>query len=307
MKDRHKQIILKYVKKLAPNLRKPKYSSEYYLTNILNMLNDFNSWKSLRKSTDIDKKKKNHYKTIEDIHRLWCKKGVYRSAYEEIRNENIDLDESELFDLLIDSTLIINKYGSDKVGYGSETRKKKFSKITIVTDNNDGIINVIDNKTLTKEITFGTEKIKRKRGRPKKTEIVQEESIIDNEQSKIEEVKKTITITTLEHDVKGIIPVLENCGIPENKKRIVTGDMGYIVNEESNKILLEKGIKLITPYRKNQKKQNTVAEKRKLKKRSAIERRICSVKHNNNRIHVRKDRHMINYMGFLYLGIINTF
>ena len=73
MKEMHICVILKYVNKLCPNVRKPKYSSRYYLTNILNLLNDFNLWRSLTKS--IDRKKKYHYKTIADVHRLWCQKG----------------------------------------------------------------------------------------------------------------------------------------------------------------------------------------------------------------------------------------
>lgn len=169
MKEEHIRIILKYTKLLAPNLRKPKYTHEYYLTNILNLLNDFNSWRSLIKSTDIIKRNKYHYKTIADIHRSWCKKGVYKKAFEEIRSENLNQNQIEEFDLLIDSTLIINKYGSDDVGYGSETRKKRFSKITILTNNsNNKIVNVIKNNTLIKEINFDKNKIKRNRAKLKK-------------------------------------------------------------------------------------------------------------------------------------------
>lgn len=299
MKDRYFKIILKYVNKLAPNLRKPKYSSEYYLTNILNLLNDFNSWESLKKSTDINHSKPYHFKTIADVHRLWCQKGVYRKAFEEIRKENIDIDEESIYDLLIDSTLIINKYGSENVGYGSETRKKKFSKITMITNNNNDIINVIENKSSTKEIILGAKKIKRKRGRPKK--------IPDNQINDIpikENNGKKIIIKTLEHDVKGIIPVLDNCGIQEYKMKNVIGDTGYLLNDDSKEVLSKKNIRLITPYRRNQKKQNTEADKKKLKGRSAIERKFSSVKR-HNRIHVRKDRFIINFMGFFYLGIIN--
>jgi Transposase DDE domain len=303
MKDRHIKIILKYVNQLAPNKRKPRFSSEYYLTNILDLLNDFNSWRSLKKSVNYKKEKRYHYKTISDIHRLWCKKGVYRKAFEEVRNENIDLDEQEEFDLLIDSTLIINKYGSDNVGYGSETRKKKFSKITMVTSNND-ILNVVENKTSSKEIDLENKKFKRKRrGRPRKKENI---SDVMEQKTKESKCQKTMTIQTLEHDVKGIEPVLENTAIPESKKINLIGDAGYIINEKNKKKLAEKNVTLITPYRRNQKKQNTTSEKRKLKKRSSIERKFRSVKQ-YNRIHVRKDRYMNNYMGFFYLGIINTF
>lgn len=312
MKNNHKKIILKYVNKLVPNLRKPKYSSEYYLTNILTLLTTINSWEALTLSVNLDKKKPYHYKTVADIHRLWCDKGVYRKAYEEIRNNNTDYGDTnnkeKEFDLLIDSTLIINKYGSDYIGYGSETRKKKFTKVTILTDDKNAIINVIENKTQSKEIVFGIEKIKRKRGRPNKIEKMLSVSVEQEPKtlSILPKKNKTITITTLEHDVKGIIPILENTGIPKNTKINLIGDAGYIVGDETKKVLKKMNVTLITPYRKNQTKQNTATEKKKLKKRNAVERSISAIKV-NNRIHVRKDRKLKNYMGFMYMGIINTF
>lgn len=207
------------------------------------------------------------------------------------------MDDQETFNLLIDSTLIINKYGSDQVGYGSETRKKKFSKVTLISTENE-ILNVTENHSLKKEVIFGVEKIKRGRGRPRKNQEPINNIINGNE--------KRVIIETLEHDVKGIIPVLESCGIPENKKKIIIGDAGYIVNDETKQILAKKNVTMITPYRKNQKKVNTLAEKKKLKKRNVIERKINLMKR-NNRVHVRKDRYMINYMGFFYLGLICTF
>lgn len=36
--------------------------------------------------------------------------------------------------LIIDATNIINKGGVDCIGYGSETRKKKFTKLTVVSN-----------------------------------------------------------------------------------------------------------------------------------------------------------------------------
>lgn len=312
MKEIHIKIILKWIKILAPNKRKPKFSAEYYLENILNLLKDFTTWESLKKSSYIDKTKRYHYKTIADIHRLWCKKNVYRKAFEEIRNRKIDLGNLTEIDLLIDSTLIINKNGSDYIGYGSETTKKKFSKITMLTDINDNVINVVENNISEKEILLGQKKVKRKRGRPKKNDA----NVINTENSKCivstyvdpsnnRRVKKII-INTLEHDIKGIVPVLEGSGIPKNVKINIIGDKGYIVNDNMKKILSKRNTCIITPYRNNQKKKNTEDENKKLKKRSGIERKFSSIK-SCSRIHVRKDKKMVNYMGFFYLGIINTF
>lgn len=337
MKDMYRKIILKYVEILVPNERKPRYSPGYYLTNILNLLNDFNSWRSLTKSIDIDREKPNHYKTIAAIHRLWSERGVYRKAFEEIRNICNSAEDLAEIDILIDATLIINKYGSDYVGYGGETRKKKFTKITMITDTKKKIINLAANKTSEKEIVFGIVPVKRKRGRPKKcdTEVqvvnddVTEVAVnskptekqtacdakcdintkINNQDLDVihdPKLVKKIKINTLEHDVKGIDSVFENCGLSKDRKKNLIGDGGYIMNDADKKRLLDRNINMITPYRKNQKKINTATEKTKLKGRSAIERSFASVKHNNNRIHVRKDRLLVNYLGFFYLGVIKA-
>ena len=74
--ENYTKIILKYVKKLVPNVRKPKYSSEYYLTNILNILTDFVSWKSLIKSDSVDRKITS---TITKQLRMYIDYGVKRA------------------------------------------------------------------------------------------------------------------------------------------------------------------------------------------------------------------------------------
>jgi len=41
LKKEHYNTILKYINILCPNKRKPKYSNEYYLKNIISMLTKF--------------------------------------------------------------------------------------------------------------------------------------------------------------------------------------------------------------------------------------------------------------------------
>lgn len=96
----------------------------------------------------------------------------------------------------------------------------------------------------------------------------------------------------------GIVPVIENVSCLSNKKINLIADTGYVMNEknEIRKQLENKQITLVTSYRKNQKKQNTDDEKKKLKKRCRIEHLFARIK-KFNRVHVRKDRYMINYMG----------
>ena len=57
-----------------------------------------------------------------------------------------------------------------------------------------------------------------------------------------------------------------------NYRRInLVGDKGYIATKKTKNELFKKGIKLITPYRKNQKKKNCIKNKLKLKKRYVVE------------------------------------
>ena len=76
-------------------------------------------------------KTKYHYKTISDIHKLWSDTGVYEVAYIElVQTKNILIKNKKLIELLIDSTLIINRSGVECIRYGTQDRKKKFTKLT---------------------------------------------------------------------------------------------------------------------------------------------------------------------------------
>ena len=126
------EIILKHVNLLCPNKRTPKYTPDYYLSNIIDILSDFVKWSSLRKSKFYKSSNHYHYKTISKIHKKLSDKGVYFNAFNEIilKNNNLYLSNDNTFELLIDSTLIINKSGIECVGYGSKCKKKKYTKIT---------------------------------------------------------------------------------------------------------------------------------------------------------------------------------
>src|SRR5579871_1652965 len=116
--------VIRQVKLKCPNIRKPKYSPEYYLTNIVDLLSDFVKWSSLKKSVNYRNDSSYHYKTIADIHKLWSDKGVYKAAYEEyVKIANTPTD-NQILDLFIDSTLIINKSGIEEIGYGTSCKKK---------------------------------------------------------------------------------------------------------------------------------------------------------------------------------------
>jgi hypothetical protein len=285
-------IIIKYAKINCPQKRKTCYSDEYYLKLIFLVLSDFSTWRSLKysihyKNGELAKyvnskenmekiKKDNHWKTIYDKHIQWGENGVYEAAYNELISDvKKGYENKDTVKLLIDGLNVINKYGIDNIGYGGESRKKKFTNLTIISDTNKNILVVNANETNKKEVQF------------------------DNKTTKTK-------ISTLKHDIDGVIPAVEKLNM-ENKNIIIGGDMGYIMNEnnEKAKILEKMRKKLVTPYRKNQKKKNTEEEKELLKIRYKVENCISNLK-KYNRIHVRKEKYVKNYMYFVYIALIKN-
>ena len=107
------------------------------------------------------------------------------------------------------------------------------------------------------------------------------------------------------HDVKLVQPTLNNMSVqlPEDKIIKIGGDKGYISSKRF-KLNNGKRIKLIAKKRNNQAVQNTEREKKVLKKRLSVEMALASIK-KYNRILIRKDKNIKNYMGFLFMGLID--
>ena len=76
----------------------------------------------------ISSKKTYHYKTINKIHLEWSRNEVYEKAYNKMLKINTICKLS--INNYIDGTLIINKSGIENIGYGCESRKKKFTSLT---------------------------------------------------------------------------------------------------------------------------------------------------------------------------------
>jgi len=98
---------------------------------------------------------------------------------------------------------------------------------------------------------------------------------------------------TIKHDLNGVQPTLNN--IPVKFKKYINvkliDDKGYITSKKFN--MDNRKIGIICPKRKNQKKEN-----------NKIENVFASIK-KYDRINVRKDRYITNYMSFLYIGLFD--
>lgn len=250
----------KLVNKLCPNIRKPKYDFYYYIENITLMLTDLIKWSSLKKIHND--KKRYHYKTIYGTFIKWSKLNIFKLAYDSIIKKYVldDINSSTILNLFLDTTISINKHGSELATYG-QVKKHKTTKTSICCDKNNIIYGVICYK--------GSE-----------------------------------------HDVNTIEDMADEISSKTNFRKInFISDKAYIMKEKNKKKLLKKKVKVITPYRKNQKNKktgkklkNTKKEKNKLNLRYKIEHVNNTVK-KYDRLNLRKDRLIHTFKSFLFLAI----
>lgn len=139
-----KEVLKEVINEICPNKRKPKFSIDYYLTNIIHVLKDANSWKSLQ-TLNVVKGKINHYKTINDKFLEWSKKGIFKEAYKRLllKGSFTELNKypNKDLDLFIDSSQINNKGGKELIAHGMN-KKKKETKISVITTEAKEIISV---------------------------------------------------------------------------------------------------------------------------------------------------------------------
>ena len=255
-----KKYILFFAHKKYPNIRKRKYSLEYYLDNFYLMLNDLCRWESLKLiHKDANKY---HYKTIYNEYNRWSNDNIFIDAFSAFVNENYfkisKLRKNKKITLFIDVTKINNLYGSDYVYMNNEYCKKNVTPLTVISD---------------------------QYGLPLAFRHIDHSKYFGMRKSHVHELKNTQkTLNKITLKVKDYVDVS------------LTGDKAYISNETYD--ALSKKIKLIAPKRKNQKTKNTKKEKDLMSKRYIIEHLNGNIK-KYNRIYVRKDRTFKNYSSFM--------
>ena len=271
------------VNKYSNNNHKKFYSNEYYLINIFEMIKDINKWETLTKLKSYkpilinNKLAKSHYDTIRKKFIKWCRDGIFKLAFDECMNlKSVNKD----IELMIDSSFINNKYGIEDIGLNTDNKKKRASKLSIITDKDKFIYSVINIKINVKEeIKIDKRFKKNKRKKNKRKGFI--------------------------HDVKTIQSTLDCINTKYNFNSVtLLGDKGYI-NKNENYYINNKKINMVTYKKKNQ-KLNSDEDQNKLKKRIYVENAIGLLK-KNERIMTRKDHNIISYMGFVYLGsLINN-
>ena len=121
-------------------------------------------------------------------------------------------------------------------------------------------------------------------------------------------VNSSILSDPRKHDSSFTIPLIKQTKIPLKKDPCLIGDKGYISKKNKKKLKI-KGIKLITPLRKNQKNAKKINNKNKniLKKRFKIEALFAILKRTYKRLQLIYDRNIENYKTFLMMAITCQF
>lgn len=251
-----------------PPVRKPQYTTQYYLYNILLALTDLQKWSSLHLLHT--KNTKYHFKTIQNKHLEWSKKHLYEKTYKIINQKYHlnNLKKSANLVVFIDSSNIYNKIGSSKTGYGQNPKKKE-SRISAICDEHMNVHSM----TLIKTI--------------KKTEI-----------------KNTFPhdSRTIESSLTDLFKSEIKC-----RSLKVVGDKGYALKiTEKQRINQKFNTEIIYPHKRNQKEKTPIKHKKYLKKRYVVENLFAKLK-KYGRICMRKDRLECTYMGFLYLAVMINF
>lgn len=209
-----------------------KYSNYYYLSMIFYVLNDINSWSVLHKLKEHTSNKKFHYKTIYNKFRFWSNKNIFKNAfYNYFYKNNTNL-------LLIDATSINNKYGSECLGINPEYKKKKVTKLSIITSSNGFIYSIIPFNIKNKFKNYNT--------------FVHDSKMINDSLTNIKNIKNN------------------------SKYFILLADKAYMSKNKYK--LTNKFVKIITPNKINSKNKNTKSENKKLKKRIIVENTINNIK-----------------------------
>jgi len=145
-----KQYILDAADKLFLRQRRPKYSNEYLIDNILDCNLNFQSWskygKVLNKYLTYPKF---HHKYLNEIYIKWSSLGIFESAYKNIIKENLEYNPTDI-KLNTDVTCVSNMCGIEKIGINPEYTKKNVTKVAVLnTLNNTPIsLNILENKCI---------------------------------------------------------------------------------------------------------------------------------------------------------------
>ena len=129
--------------------------------------------------------------------------------------------------------------------------------------------------------------------------------ICDGNKNVLSVIPIKIKTTSFHHEITYVNKSLDNLLVkmPDNVSINLIGDKGYV---DENHKFKNKTTRLIAPKKKNQHVKNTFIEKELLEDRFKIENCNAFIK-KYDRVMVRKDKLLINFMGFVFLDLLDFF
>jgi transposase len=113
-----------YIKKYSNS----KYSLDLIIEEILYFLKSGVSWRMLRSTIN--------YKTLYWHYTKFVKYNIFIKLFKKIKSEYLNKKLNETHTLYIDSTIVYNKNGVNKIGRNKFYKNKKTTKISLMTDKN---------------------------------------------------------------------------------------------------------------------------------------------------------------------------
>lgn len=156
IKQEIKNIVLK-TKKLKNTFIKKhkntKYSLDLIIEELVYFLKSGVSYRMLRS--------KINYKTLHYYHSLFAKNKIFLRLFNRIKNVYLKkyINKQDNCSLYVDSTIVNNKYGINKIGRNKFYKNKRSTKISLLTDINGFPLSILfmkgnyhDNKVFEKHI-----------------------------------------------------------------------------------------------------------------------------------------------------------
>ena len=223
--------------KFTMNNHRIDYSHEYYLIMILQILNNHNQWSSLKLNILANNPNKFHYKTIHKKFILYTNKQVFNDSFYKTTIDNEQISNNS--NLLIDASMISNKFGSENVSVNCEYTKKNCTKLSFIANTNKIILSItpydINNKEIDYEQIKEIKKLKQLKKKEKKNKI----ALLKN---KIKELNTTIK-NNFKNNTKKIIKNKINDEIKKETKNIINNKIREeTINETNKKAIIKTSI-----------------------------------------------------------------
>ena len=213
---------------------------------------------------DISKYVKINWNTIYQFHIKMIKLEIYKNVFNHFVLKYTNELNSHIKSLFVDSTLILNKLGTDSATYNPQLKKHKTTKISIIMDDFRTPLSINITNSNVHDCTIIKSQL---------TELNNFNKNIINENTNL--------IADGAYDSNELQEIFTNCG--------------------GNKLITPTNIRNTKNKAKIKRRFNTLYEKLLLNKRINVEHLINKYK-NFKRLYIRYDKYLKNYEGYVYLA-----